>query len=579
MDQENALNKVLVKLFPVLTWGRNYGLPQFQADAVAGMVVLFITVPQVIAYAFLAGMPAEAGLYAAVFSLVGYSLFGSSRALAVGPTAIVGMMTLEAASAYAAPGSAEYTQLVVELCVVTGLILIGLRIINFGSVISFLSHAVVTGFISAAAILIISNQLPAMLGLPSSPDTSMLGVYTYLYAMAPTANVAVLAISAAAVILLLLCRTQLGPILHRVRLGEAVIESLVKSAPMYAVILGVLAVRLFNMEAEAGVPVVGDIPSTLPEVSLTLISLASIEKLAPSACLIALVIFMESTSIGTAIASKSRQKIDANQELAGLGAANLGASLVGGFPVAGSFARSIVNFSSGAVSPLASLITAVLVLVTILVFAPAFYALPKGVLAAIIIVSAWQLIDLNAIGKIFSFNRTDTVTFSITFLSVLGFGVETGVLTGIVVSFILLIRSSSKPHIAVVGRVGDSEHFRNVNRFDVRTSPKVLALRIDESLYFVNTRYIEAFILNRLADSAEIEHVLLICTATNFVDTSGLEMLEELSVNLQEIGVTLHLAEVKSPVMDQLRATEFCQTMKGQIFFTADIAMRELADI
>lgn len=569
---------MLVKLFPVLSWGRTYGLPQFQADAVAGMVVLFITVPQVIAYAFLAGMPAEAGLYAAVFSLVGYSLFGSSKALAVGPTAIVGMMTLEAASAYAAPGSAEYTQLVVELCVVTGLILIGLRIINFGSVISFLSHAVVTGFISAAAILIISNQLPAMLGLPSSPDTSMLGVYTYLYAMAPTANVAVLAISAAAVILLLLCRTQLGPILHRARLGEAVIESLVKSAPMYAVILGVLAVRLFNLEAEAGVPVVGDIPSTLPEVSLTLISLASFEKLAPSACLIALVIFMESTSIGTAIASKSRQKIDANQELAGLGAANLGASLVGGFPVAGSFARSIVNFSSGAVSPLASLITAVLVLVTILLFAPAFYALPKGVLAAIIIVSAWQLIDLKAIGKILSFNRTDTVTFSITFLAVLGFGVETGVLTGIVVSFILLIRSSSKPHIAVVGRVGDSEHFRNVNRFDVRTSPKVLALRIDESLYFVNTRYIEAFILNRLADSAEIEHVLLICTATNFVDTSGLEMLEELSVNLQEIGVTLHLAEVKSPVMDQLRATEFCQTMKGQIFFTADIAMRELAD-
>jgi len=570
---------VLVKLFPVLTWGRNYGLPQFQADAVAGMVVLFITVPQVIAYAFLAGMPAEAGLYAAVFSLVGYSLFGSSKALAVGPTAIVGMMTLEAASAYAAPGSVEYTQLVVELCVVTGLILIGLRIINFGSVISFLSHAVVTGFISAAAILIISNQLPAMLGLPSSPDTSMVGVYTYLYAMAPTANVAVLAISAAAVILLLLCRTQLGPILHRAKLGEAVIESLVKSAPMYAVILGVLAVRLFNLEAEAGVPVVGDIPSTLPEVSLMTISLASIEKLAPSACLIALVIFMESTSIGTAIASKSRQKIDANQELAGLGAANLGASLVGGFPVAGSFARSIVNFSSGAVSPLASLITAVLVLVTILVFAPAFYALPKGVLAAIIIFSAWQLIDLKAIGKIFSFNRTDTVTFSITFLAVLGFGVETGVLTGIVVSFILLIRSSSKPHIAVVGRVGDSEHFRNVNRFDVRTSPKVLALRIDESLYFVNTRYIEAFILNRLADSGEIEHVLLICTATNFVDTSGLEMLEELSVNLQEIGVTLHLAEVKSPVMDQLRATEFCQTMKGQIFFTADIAMRELADI
>ena len=573
------MNKTLLNLFPVLTWGRTYGPSQFQADAVAGIVVLFITVPQVIAYAFLAGMPAEAGLYAAVFSLFGYALFGSSRALAVGPTAIVGMMTLEAASVYAAPGSAEYTQLVVELCVVTGLILVGLRIVKFGSVISFLSHAVVTGFISAAAILIISNQFPAMLGLPSSPDTSITGVYTYLYERAPATNLTVLAISGAAVVLLILCRMQLGPILRRTSLGEAVIESLVKSAPMYAVILGVLAVRLLDLEVAKGVPVVGDIPSTLPEVDITLIGLSSIEKLAPSAFLIALVIFMESTSIGTAIASKSRQKIDANQELAGLGAANLGASLVGGFPVAGSFARSIVNFSSGAVSPVASLITALLVLVTILVFAPVFYALPKGVLAAIIVTSALQLIDLHAIQKIFSFNRTDAVTFSCTFLTVLGFGVETGVLAGIIVSFMLLIRSSSKPHIAVVGRVGESEHFRNVNRFDVKTSPKVLALRIDESLYFVNTRYIETFILNRLADSADIEHVLLICTATNFIDTSGLEMLEELSVNLQEIGVTLHLAEVKSPVMDQLRDTEFCQNMKGQVFFTTDIAMRELADI
>lgn len=573
------MNKALLNLFPVLSWGRTYGLPQFRADAVAGIVVLFITVPQVIAYAFLAGMPAEAGLYAAVFSLIGYSLFGSSRALAVGPTAIVGMMTLEAASVYAAPGSVEYTQLVVELCVVTGLILIGLRVVNFGSVISFLSHAVVTGFISAAAILIISNQLPALLGLPSSPDTSMVGVYTYLYDMAPATNLVVLGVSGGAIFLLIFCRMQLGPILRKTRLADAVVESLVKSAPMYAVILGVLTVRLLNLDTGAAVPVVGEIPSTLPEVSVTLISLASVEKLAPSAFLIAMVIFMESTSIGTAMASKSRQKIDANQELVGLGSANLGASLVGGFPVAGSFARSVVNFSSGAVSPVASLITALLVLVTLLVFAPAFYSLPKGVLAAIIVTSALQLIDLHAIGKIFSFNRTDAVTFSFTFLAVLGFGVETGVLAGIAVSFVLLIRSSSKPHIAVVGRVGESEHFRNINRYDVRTSPNVLALRIDESLYFVNTRYIETFILNRLADSAEIEHVLLICTATNFIDTSGLEMLEELSVNLQEIGVTLHLAEVKSPVMDQLRDTEFCQNMKGQIFFTTDIAMRELADI
>lgn len=571
--------KVLKNIFPVASWGRTYDLQHFRSDAVAGTVVLFITVPQVIAYAYLAGMPAEAGLYTAMFSLVGYALFGSSRALAVGPTAIVGMMTLEAASVYAAPGSAEYTQTVMDLCVVTGLILVGLRIINFGSVISFLSHAVVTGFITAAAILIISNQFPAMLGLSSSPDTSVVGVYTYLFENVGATNLTVFGISMFAVVLLILCRTQLGSLLRKTKLNEAVVESMVKSAPMYAVLLGVLAVRMFNLDETAGVPVVGDIPSTLPTVSISLLSLESISNLAPSAFLIAMVIFMESTSIGTAIASKSRQKIDANQELVGLGAANLSASLVGGFPVAGSFARSIVNFSSGAVTPVAGLITAFFVMITILMFAPAFYALPKGVLSAIIVTSAWQLIDLHAIRKIFSFKRTDAVTFSCTFIAVLSFGVEPGVIAGIAISFILLIRNSSKPHIAVVGRVGDSEHFRNVDRYDVKTSQKVLALRIDESLYFVNTRFIETFILNQLAERREIEHVLLICTATNFVDISGLEMLEELSENLQEIGVTLHLAEVKGPVMDNLKDTEFCRNMKGQIFFTTDIAMRELANV
>jgi SulP family sulfate permease len=218
-------------------------------------------------------------------------------------------------------------------------------------------------------------------------------------------------------------------------------------------------------------------------------------------------------------------------------------------------------------------------MITILLFASAFYYLPKGVLSAIIVISAWQLIDISAIRKIFSFNATDAVTFTFTFLAVLSLGVESGVLIGIAISFVLLIRSSSKPHIAVVGRVGESEHFRNVDRYDVKTSPEVLAIRVDESLYFVNTRYIETFIFNRIADIEEIKHVLLICTSTNFIDTSGLEMLEELSENLHEVGVTLHLAEVKGPVMDKLKETGFYKNMSGQVFFTTDIAMKELAGV
>lgn len=562
-----------------MTWGRDYRLNQFRSDLVAGTVVLFITVPQVIAYAFLAGMPPEAGLYAALFSLTGYALFGSSKALAVGPTAIVGMMTLEAASVYAEPGTVSYNEVVVQLCVVTGLVLVLLRIVNFGSVISFLSHAVVTGFITAAALLIISNQIPSILGLASSKDTSIIGVYSYLIETFQSRNDIVLWISLGAVALLIACKLYLGTALQRLGLAAGVADSLVKSAPMYAVVAGVLLVRIFGLDESAGVAVVGDVPAGLPEISVTLVSLEQFQNLLPSALLIAMVIFMESTSIATAIASKSRDKINANQELVGLGAANLGASLVGGFPVAGSFARSIVNFSSGAVSTVASLVTAALVLVTILLFASLFYHLPKGVLSAIIVVSAFQLIDFTAIRKIFGFNVTDAVTFSFTFLAVLSLGVESGVLIGIVISFVLLIRSSSKPHIAVVGRVGDSEHFRNIDRYDTRTSPQVLALRIDESLYFVNTRYIENFVLSQIADQPDVEHVLLICTATNFIDISGLEMLEELSENLYEVGVTLHLAEVKGPVMDKLKETRFYEHMHGQIFFTTNIAMKELAGI
>lgn len=575
----DSLKKIVGVIFPVMDWGPKYSLGHLRSDVVAGTVVMFITVPQVIAYAFLVGMPAEAGLYAAMMALLCYAVFGSSKALAVGPTAIIAMMTMEAASTYALPGEAGYSEIVVQLCVVTGLVLIVLRLINFGSVISFLSHAVVTGFITAAAILIISNQFPLMIGLASSKDTSIVGVYSYLFAEFPAFNPSVVWVSMGAVVLLVFCKTLLGPLLQRLNLAGAVVDSLVKSAPMYAVIVGVLTVQFLSLDTTAGVPIVGEIPTRLPDLNIVIMEVEQLQKLLPSALLIAMVIFMESTSIGTAVASKSRDKINPNQELVGLSAANLGSALVGGFPVAGSFARTIVNFSSGAVSPVASLVTAALVMITILVFSSVFYHLPRGVLSAIIVISAWQLIDITAIRKIFSFNATDAVTFSFTFLAVLSLGVESGVLIGIAISFVLLIRSSSKPHIAVVGRVGDSEHFRNIERHDVRTAVTVLALRVDESLYFVNTRYIETFIFNHIADSREIEHVLLICTATNFIDTSGLEMLEEVSENLAEVGVTLHLAEVKGPVMDKLKKTSFYSNMTGQVFFTTDIAMKELAGI
>ena len=573
------LKRWLTHLLPVMQWWPEYNGEAFRADLVAGIVVLFITVPQVIAYAFLAGLPAETGLYAAIMALLCYAAFGSCRTLAVGPTAILAMMSLESVSAFQTPGTLEYTLLASKLAMVTGGVLVLLRIVNFGAVVSFLSHAVVTGFITAAAILIITNQIPSILGLSAPPGTAVVAVLQHVASGVDSLNLAAMSIAIGAMFLLWFCRHHLEALLQSTGIHARWIGSLVKSAPMYAVIISVAIVWSMGLIQSSGVSVVGVIPNQLPTWAQMDLSLEEIQQLLPSALLMSMVIFMESTSIGAAVASKRREKIEPNQELVGLGLANLGSAMVGGFPVAGSFARTIVNFSSGAVTPVASLVTCVLVVITLVWLAPWFYYLPKAVLSAIIVMSAIQLIDLHDIRKTFQFNRIDSVTFACTFLAVLVLGVETGILVGIAISFLLLIRSSSKPHIAVVGRVGNTETFRNVLRYEVETSPQVLALRVDESIYFVNTRYIEVFLFNKIADSPAIKHVILICSSANFIDTSGLEMLELLQDSLAEVGVTLHLAEVKGSVMDKLKETEFFANMKGNVYFSTDIALKDLAEV
>jgi SulP family sulfate permease len=454
---------------------------------------------------------------------------------------------------------------------------VGLRVINFGSMVNFMSHAVVTGFITAAAVLIIMSQLTAVFGISAAAGTDFVSVLLHLSASVRETNLTALWISVTALLILWFCRGFLQSILQRRGLSKQLAGILVKSAPMYVVVLGVILVWSLDLISTANVSVVGTIPTQLPEFNLISVSSQDFLDLLPSAFLIALVIFIESTSIGSAVASKRREKIDPNQELVGLGGANIGSALFGGFPVAGSFGRTMVNFSAGAVTPVASLVTSLCVVVTLLWLTPLFYNLPVGVLAVIIVMAASQLIDLNAIRRILTFNRTDAVTLVTTFIAVLATGVETGILIGVGISFLLLIRVSSKPHIAVVGRYGNSEHFRNVLRHEVRTIPNLVMVRVDESLYFVNSRYVETFLLNEIADNPDVDSILLICSAINFIDASGLEVLDSLNEKLHEAGVALNLSEVKGPVMDTLIKTDFYRNMHGKVFFTTDLAMKELA--
>lgn len=563
-------------IFPLLQRLQHYSKPDLIDDLLAGLIVTAITAPQAMAYAYLAGLPAEIGLYSAIAALVAYSLFGSNGSLAVGPTAVISLMTVQALSSLYQPESTAYTQGAILLALTTGAILLLLRLVKFGEVVNFLSHAVVTGFISAAACLIIISQLSALSGMALTSQEQGFSKLLLLLQNLSAIHYATLLMGITAIVLLVLCKTLLPGLLQHSAVKSQWHPALVRSAPLYIVIMAITVVYLIQPQ---GMSLVGNIPAGIPSLPNLQFNLAQLNAIAPSALLIAMVIFIESTSVGSVVASKRRERIDPNQELIGLGVANIASGLVGGFPSAGSFARTMVNFAAGAVTTVASLVTALCLVLLLLFFTPLFYYLPKTILAAIIVVSAAQLIDLHVISKLLAFNRQDAVTFVTTFVAVLLLGVETGIVIGVVLGFALLIRAASTPHIAAVGRVGKSGHFRNIDRHAVNTSEQVLALRVDESLYFVNTRHVERYVLNKIAEQPALEHILLICSATNFIDTAGLELLEALNENLQDANIKLHLAEVKGPVMDHLAGTHFCQELTGEVFFTTDQAMRELGGV
>ena len=316
----------------------------------------------------------------------------------------------------------------------------------------------------------------------------------------------------------------------------------------------------------------------LPPFTLPAFDLGLARELAVPALLIALVGFMESVAVAKSLAAKRREKIDANQELIALGAANIGASLTGGYPITGGFSRSVVNFSSGAKSPLASIISAGLILLTVAMLTPLFYYLPRSVLAAVILVAVVSLVDFRTASKSWRYNKADAIALMVTFFCVLAVGVEIGILVGVAVSIALFLFRTSRPHIAIVGRVPDTEHFRNIRRHVVETIPSVLAVRVDESLYFANTRYLEDYLLGAVADTQELRHVLLIMSAVNFVDMSALESLESLVDELRDSGVVVHLAEVKGPVMDQFEHSDFLSRLSpGSVFLSTHEAFQALA--
>ncbi len=562
-------------LLPV--WLPGYRRELLPGDFMAALVVAVMLVPQAMAYAMLAGLPPQSGLYAAILPLAVYAWFCNSRYLAVGPVALTCLMTASILAPEHQPGTGEYIAAALSLALLTGLILLLTGLLRFGALVSYLSHPVLSGFTSAAAIIIGVSQLGPLLGIPLNSHHGVLDSLHQLLFHLPDMHLPTLIVSGLSLALLLLSRSPLARLMRHFSVPEAVVTAVTKTGALLLVLLAILFSRMLELGPHHGIRLVGHLPATLPSLSLPLLDTSTLGRLLPGAALLALVAYVSSISVARALASKRRQKVSGNRELVALGLANLSASFSGAFPVAGGFSRSAVNFSAGANTPLASLLTAVLVALSTLLLAPAISLLPMAVLSVIVLVSVFRLFDLETLVRSWHYNRADAVCLLATFFGVLLLGLERGLLLGVATSLLLYLWRTSHPHVTEIGRLGDSEQFRSVERHEVRTCPHLLLARVDESLYFANADYLEDRLLALVAERPALRDVVLVCSAVNFIDSSALLTLEQLLDRLRDAGVRLHLADLKEPVIDALRSTDLLARLEpGKVFLSAHQAMKEL---
>jgi sulfate permease, SulP family len=551
---------------PVLDWARRYDRETLGGDLLAALIVTIMLIPQSLAYALLAGLPPEVGLYASVAPLLLYATFGSSRVLAVGPVAVVSLMTAAAIGEHAAVGSPAYWSAALTLAFLSGAMLLVMGVLRLGSLANFLSHPVISGFISASGLLIAASQLKTLMGVKAGGH-HLPELLVALSRQVSQTHVLTLVVGALTTAFLFWVRTGLKPLLVRLRMTAKAADVLAKAGPVAAIAVTTWLAWAFGW-SERGVKIVGSIPRGLPPLTTPSWDLTLWHDLALPALLISVVGFVESVSVGQTLAAKRRQRIEPDQELVALGASNLSAAFTGGFPVTGGFARSVVNFDAGAQTPAAGVFTAVGITFVSLLLTPALYYLPQATLSATIIVAVLSLVDFSILKRTWAYSKADFAAVAVTLLCTLGLGVELGLVVGVSVSLAFYLSRTSRPHIAVVGLVPGTEHFRNVLRHPVLVSPRLVTLRVDESLYFANARSLEDRVNDAVASHPQLRHVVLQCSAINDIDASALESLEAIEHRLRDAGITLHLSEVKGPVMDRLNNTAFLRSLNGPVFST-----------
>ncbi len=547
------------------------------ADVVAALIVTVLLVPQSLAYAMLAGLDPVVGIMASLLPIVAYAALGSSSTLAVGPVAILAVMTLQAVGPVAdAHGAAAHLVAMVLAIEIAALLALAAAL-RLDTLAALLSAPVLHGFMTGAAVAIAIGQLPSLLGLP--PANAGFAAWATAFASGGLAIVhpATAVIGLAALGLLWSIRRWGVRAARALGLGAKAAPLAVRTAPLLVVSLGIVAV-LAGQGAADGVATVGPISLgdgvgypwfwTAPVAVWT--------DLLPSAAVIALVAFVESLAVAESLAARRGDKVLPRRELLGLAAANAGAGIGGGMPVTGGFARSIVNFDAGARTKMAGVFTAVLLAGTVTLAAPALSHLPKAVLAATIVIAVTSLIELGPFRKAWRYSRLEfLVMLGVGVLTVVQ-GVEPALLAGVALSIGILLQRTARPHWAEIGRLPGTDVFRNVRRHRVETLPHVLSIRIDEALLFTNSRWLSEMILGQLKQRPRVQEVLLMMTGVNDIDLTGLEDLCSLDDKLRAEGKRLHLSELKGPVADRLAAVGVDLSLSGRIFQTQAAAWSAL---
>ena len=559
---------------PMLEWVSVYNSKSFTSDSIAAIIVTVMLIPQSLAYALLAGLPAEMGLYASILPLVAYAIFGTSRALAVGPVAVVSLMTAAAIGNLGLTSPGDIILAAITLAFISGVILIVMGVLRLGFLANFLSHPVIAGFITASGLLIATSQLKHILGVDAHGHT-LIELILSLIDHRDMVNPITLGLGISTLAFLLWVKKGLKPALVNVGFELRTAEILAKAGPVGAVVATTLITFLLDLSSH-GVKIVGTVPMGLPPLTTPSLSPTLWGQLLMSGLLISVIGFVESVSVASTLAAKKRQRIVPDQELIGLGASNIASALSGGYPVTGGFARSVVNFDAGAETPAAGAFTAIGIGLAALFLTPLLFFLPKATLAATIIVAVLSLVDFSVLKSAWSYSKVDFAAVFVTIALTLGLGVEAGVSAGVLLSIGLFLYKTSKPHVAEVGLVAGTEHFRNINRHQVKTYPNLVTLRVDESLYFANAAFLQDMVYDRIACDQPIRHVVLMCSAVNEIDMSALESLEAINHRLNDLGIKLHLSEVKGPVMDRLKCSHFLSDLTGQVFLSQYEAFQSL---